>query len=303
MNVLVSGSSGLVGSALVSLLTSQGHAVSRLVRGSSQAREQTIFWDPENRQVETAAQEGFDAVVHLAGENIASGRWTEERKARIRNSRVLGTQCLAEALARLNRPPRIFASASAIGYYGSRGEELLDENSSSGSGFLAEVCRSWEAATAPAVDKGIRVALTRFGVVLSPQGGALAKMLFPFRMGVGGRVGNGRQYMSWIALDDAVGAIHHALITDVIQGPVNVVAPYPVSNLEFTKALGRAVGRPTIFPMPTPVVRLVFGKMADETLLASTRVEPARLKASGFAFRFPEVEGALRHMLGRPKPG
>ena len=300
MNILVSGSSGLVGSALVPFLTAQGHVVTRLVRGSAAAAEKTVAWDPENGRVDASSLEGFDAVVHLAGENIAAGRWSAERKARIRNSRVVGTRTLAEALARLNHPPQVLASASAIGYYGSRGDEVLREDSASGSGFLAEVAREWEAAAAPAVDKGIRVAFLRFGVILSTHGGALPRMLFPFRMGAGGKIGNGRQYMSWVALDDVVGATHHALANADLRGPVNVVAPNPVTNVEFTRALGRVLRRPTIFPLPAFAARLLLGEMADELLLASARVEPARLTATNYAFRFPELEAALRYLLGKP---
>jgi hypothetical protein len=237
--------------------------------------------------------------VHLAGENIAAGRWTVEKKARIRDSRVKGTKTLCEALAQLSQPPKVLVSASAIGYYGDRGAELLWENSALGTGFLAEVCQAWEEATRPAMEKGIRVVLLRIGVVLSPAGGALAKMLLPFKLGLGGIIGSGKQYMSWIALDDVVGTIDHVLITDTLQGPVNAVAPHPVTNSEFTKTLRRVLRRPTLFPMPAFAARLAFGEMADELLLASTRVEPKRLIATEYRFRYPELEDALRHLLGR----
>lgn len=295
MNVLVTGSTGLIGSALVSSLAAGGHRVTRLVR--SQAGEGSVRWDPEAAVLNAADLEGLEAVVHLAGENIAARRWTDEQKARIRDSRVKGTRLLCEALARLAQPPKTLICASAIGYYGDRGEEVLREESAPGTGFLPEVCREWEGAAEPARQKGMRVVHLRFGVVLSPAAGALGKMLFPFRMGAGGVIGSGGQYMSWIALDDAVGAIHHALGTGALEGPVNAVSPHPVTNREFTKALGRVLRRPTIFPMPAFAARIAFGEMADALLLASARVEPARLLATGYAFRYPELEGALRHLL------
>lgn len=299
MNVLVTGSTGLVGSALIPLLSSGGHRAIRLVRSQPRPGEDAVRWDPAAGTVETAGLEGLNAVVHLAGENIAAGRWTAEKKARIRDSRVKGTRLLCESLARLSQAPKVIVCASAIGYYGDRGEEILREESAPGTGFLAEVCREWEAAAEPAVKRGMRVAHLRFGVVLSPAGGALAKMLFPFRMGLGGVLGSGGQYMSWIAVDDAVGSIHHALVTETLKGPVNAVTPHPVTNREFTRTLGRVLGRPTLFPMPAFAARLAFGEMADELLLASTRVEPTRLLATRHAFRYPDLEAALRHLLGR----
>jgi uncharacterized protein (TIGR01777 family) len=256
-----------------------------------------IRWDPAAGTLETSALEGSEAVVHLAGESLAE-RWTAEKKTRIRDSRVRGTRLLSQALAQLAMPPKVLVSASAMGYYGNRGEEILTEESPSGSGFLAEVCRAWEAATEPALQKGIRVVHLRFGLVLSPAGGALGKMLPVFRMGVGGTVGSGRQYVSWIARDDAVGAIHHAIMTETLQGPANAVAPHPVTNQEFTKTLGKALGRPTMVPLPAFAARLMFGEMADELLLASTRVRPVKLQATGYGYRYPELEVALRHLLG-----
>ncbi len=224
--------------------------------------------------------------------------WTPAVKARIRDSRVNGTRLLCEALARLSNPPRVLVCASAIGYYGDRGDEVLDEASSPGSGFLPEVCQEWEAATEPARAAGIRVVNLRFGVILSPSGGALAKMLTPFKLGAGGRIGDGRQWMSWIALDDVIDAIAYALNTESLAGPANCVAPQPVTNLEFTKTLGRVLHRPTIFPMPAVAARIAFGEMADALLLASARVLPKELSAAGYPFRYPQLEGALRHMLG-----
>ena len=297
MKILVSGSSGLIGSALAPLLSARGHSITRLVRLDPQPGQ--VQWDPERGTIEAARLEGFDSVVHLAGQNIAAGRWTPEQKASIRVSRVKGTRILSEALAVLPAPPPILICASAIGYYGDRGDEVLHEESAAGSGFLPEVCRAWEAAAAPARKMGIRVINLRTGVVLSAAGGALAKMLPAFKTGLGGVIGSGRQYMSWIALDDVVGAIDHALSNTALDGPVNVVAPHPLTNREFTVTLGRVLSRRTLFPLPAFAVRLAFGKMADELLLASQRVEPAKLASSGYKFQFPELEGALRHVLGK----
>ncbi|MEZ6069610.1 MAG: TIGR01777 family oxidoreductase [Pirellulales bacterium] len=306
MRIAVTGSSGLVGSELVNFLTTGGHEVVRLVRGSGgtsnagAASHDRVVWDPTADRFDAAPLDGVDAVVHLAGESIASGRWTETQKRRIRESRVHGTRVLSEALAAMANPPRVYVGASAIGYYGDRGDESLDEDSPPGDLFLSGVCRDWEAASQPAADAGIRVALTRLGVVLSPKGGALSKMLTPFRLGAGGRVGDGRQYWSWVAIDDVIGALHHALMTDSLAGPVNVVAPHPVTNLEFTKTLGRVLRRPTVAPMPAFAARLLLGQMADELLLARARVEPQRLLESHYHFRHPNLEDALRHVLGRP---
>ena len=298
MQIAVSGSSGLIGSALVSVLTAGGHRVFRLVRGIAPGAD-SIRWDPGVGVRDVALAEGLDAGVHLAGENIGAGRWTARRKAEIRQSRIEGTRRLSESLARLARRPKALVSASAIGFYGDRGAEALNEDSPPGNDFLAQVCREWEKATAPAAKAGIRVVNLRFGVVLSPAGGALRKMLLPFRMGAGGRIGSGRQFMSWIALDDAVGAIRHALITESLAGPVNAVAPSPVTNTEFTRTLARVLRRPAIAPLPAFAARLAFGEMADALLLSSQRVLPTRLQASGYTFRFPDLEGALRHLLGR----
>jgi len=298
MHILVSGSSGLIGSALIPALAAEGHRATRLVRSMPVSRrEDRILWDPTASILDGPSLEGFDAVVHLAGENIAGGRWTIERKARIRDSRVNGTRLLAERLAELKQPPKVLISISAVGYYGDRGNETLTEASPPGSNFLAGVCREWEAATEPAAQRGIRVAVLRCGVVLSPAGGALAKMLFPFRMGVGGIVGSGKQYFSWICIDDVVRVILHALSADSLRGPINTVAPKPVTNAEFTRALGQALGRPTIVPMPAFAARMAFGEMADELLLASARAAPVKLLASGFVFRHAEIESALNHLL------
>jgi uncharacterized protein (TIGR01777 family) len=299
MRILVTGSTGLVGSALVLTLKAKGHQVVRLVRATPKDSASEVFWNPEQGTLKAEDLEGLDAVVHLAGESIAEGRWTDEKKTRIRESRIKGTTLLSETLAKLKRKPEVLVSASAVGFYGSRGDEILDEQSAPASDFLAEVCREWELATQLAAQVGIRVVNLRFGVILSREGGALPKMLFPFRMGVGGKLGSGQQYMSWIALDDAVGAIEQALADNTLRGAVNVVAPKAVTNYEFTKTLGRVLSRPTIFPVPAFAARLVFGEMADATLLSSQRVEPVRLNESGYIFKYPELEGALRHVLNK----
>jgi uncharacterized protein (TIGR01777 family) len=296
MRMLLTGSSGLIGQALVSSLTSKGHTVVRLTRSPASGRH--ILWNPDSGTVNTNDLEDFEAVVHLAGETIV-GRWTLEKKARILASRIKGTRLLSESLAHLRSRPIVFVSASAIGYYGDRGDKVLDEESSPGSLFLSEVAQAWEGATEPAAQVGIRVVNLRIGFVLSKAGGGLATMLLPFKLGIGGRVGNGRQYTSWIVVDDVVGAISHALLSDSLQGPVNAVSPHPVTNLEFSKTLGRVLGSPAIFPLPAFAARLILGEMANELLLASTRVNPSRLLASGYEFRFPDLAGALRHVLGK----
>lgn len=243
--------------------------------------------------------EGVEAVVHLAGENIGASRWTPERKAEIRRSRVEGTRRLCESLARLSHPPKVLVSASAIGFYGKREDEILREDSPPGRDFLAQVCVEWEAATKPASRAGVRVVPLRFGMILSPAGGALQKMLLPFKLGVGGRIGSGRQFMSWIAIDDAIGAIHHAICTESLQGPVNAVAPNPVTNAGFTQVLARVLSRPAIVSLPAFAARLAFGELADALMLSGARAIPARLQESGYPFRYPELEGALRHLLSQ----
>ncbi len=297
MKIAVSGATGLVGTALTPELESAGHTVIPMVRsgGGSGA----IAWSPKTGEIDAKALEGVDAVIHLAGENIAGGRWTEERKAAIRNSRVNGTSLIARTLAGLANPPKVLISASAIGYFGDRGDQVLTEESPPGDGFLADVCREWEASTAPAEEKGIRVAHLRFGIILSRKGGALAKMLLPFQLGAGGNLGNGRQYMSWITLADITGALRFVLDTDAVSGPVNTVAPAAVTNAEFTKTLGRVLGRPTIVPLPAFAARLLLGEMADALLLASTRVRPGVLEAAGYAFLHPGLEEGLRFELSR----
>lgn len=298
MKVAVTGASGLVGSALVPFLTAGGHEVVRLVRRAPRARDEAR-WDPAAGTIETAALEGVDAVVNLSGENIAAGRWTEARKAALRSSRVGPTRLLAETLTRLKGKRRVLVSASAIGYYGDRGDTWVTEEDGPADDFLGRLAIEWEGAAAPAAGAGIRVVHLRTGLVLTPAGGALGKMLLPFKAGLGGVLGSGAQYMSWIALDDLLGAIHHALDRDEISGALNAVAPEPVTNRVFTKTLGRVLGRPTIAPAPAFALRLALGEMADATLLSSTRVKPERLLATGYRFRFPELEDALRHLLGK----
>jgi len=297
MRILVSGASGLIGSALAPFLRSERHEIVPLARSSS-AGQPAVAWDPGAGRIDADALEGFDAVVHLAGENIV-GRWTAKKKAAIRNSRVRGTRMLAQALASRVRKPAVLLCASAIGYYGHRGDEVVREGSGPGSDFLADVCRDWEAAADPARQAGIRTVHLRFGMVLSASGGALAKMVPAFRLGLGGVLGSGRQYMSWVDLDDVLGAIRQGLTTVSVAGPVNVVAPHPVTNAEFTKTLGRALKRPTPFPVPAFAARMLFGELADALLFSSTRVEPAKLLQAGYRFRYPELEASLRHLLNR----
>lgn len=299
LRVAVTGASGLIGRVLVPFLTTGGHHVVPMVRGRAKGRG--VRWDYEAGRMDLPALEGLDAVVHLAGENIGA-RWTRERRRRILESRVIGTRFLAEALARLRQPPHVLVSASAVGIYGNRGDEQLTEASPVQGGpedFLTEIGRDWEAATEPARAAGIRTLTPRFGVVLTPNGGALGRMLPAFRWGLGGPLGSGRQWMSWIAIDDLVGAIYHALMTDSLDGAINLTSPHPVTGREFAAALGRVLQRPTPLPVPAPALRLVFGEMADVALLSSARVLPARLQESGYDFRYPELDGALRFLLGR----
>ncbi|MEK6279603.1 MAG: TIGR01777 family oxidoreductase [Acidobacteriota bacterium] len=294
----MSGSHGLVGTALIKALEGGGHDIFRLVRHYPGSASE-IEWSPDRYSIALSMIEGFDAVVHLAGESIAEGRWNDEKKKRIRESRVKGTRLLGDALANLTQRPKVMISASAIGYYGNRGDETLTESSAPGDDFLAEVCVEWEKATDLAREKGIRTVNARFGIILDKEGGALKKMLPPFKMGIGGRIGDGKQWMSWIALDDAVGALKFALTNDALQGPVNFVAPNPVRNAEFTKTLGRVISRPTLFPIPAFGLRFAFGEMADALLLSSQRVEPQRLKGGGYEFRYREVDSALADILAK----
>jgi hypothetical protein len=298
MKILVTGSSGLIGSALVPALEADGHDVMRLVRRPPR-NDAEVAWSPADGEIGADGLEGLDAAVHLAGENIASARWSEAKKARIRDSRVQGTRLLAETLGALDAPPKTLVSASAIGTYGDRGDQVLTEEAQPGDNFLAQVCQDWEAAAAPAAEAGIRVVNPRIGIVLSPDGGVLGRMLTPFRLGLGGHIGRGRQYMRWIALDDLIGVIRTALSDEALEGPVNAVAPNPVTNHQFAKALGRVLRRPAILHVPAFVLRIALGQMADELLLASARVAPSRLIECGFSFQYAELEAALRHLLGK----
>ncbi len=296
MKVLITGFTGLLGARLVQALQGSGHEVLGLSRRAEHKTIRTVAWEPTTGQLDATALEGLDAVVHLAGETIV-GRWTAAKKARILNSREQGTRLLCEKLAQLKQPPRVLVSASAIGYYGNRGAEILREENTPGAGFLADTCVRWETAAKPAVQRGIRVVHPRIGIVLSTEGGALAKMLLPFKLGVGGIVGSGEQYWSWISLDDVIRGLQFALATETLRGPVNFVAPHAVTNREFTKILGRVLKRPTIFPLPAFAARLALGEMAEALLLSSARVAPAQLVTQGYSFKHAELEGALTAML------
>lgn len=303
----MSGSSGLVGTALIAHLEREGHRVVRLVRPHSQSRpsgapstssnDSEATWDPDSGSIDASRLQNIDAVVNLAGASIARWPWTSAHKRRVLESRVRSTSLLARTVASLPLKPRVFLSASGVGYYGDRGDELLPETAVGGLGFLAEVCRAWETAAAPAADAGIRLTILRIGMVLSSTGGALPVMARPFRFGLGGVLGNGRQYMGWIAIEDLVRAIVHAIDHEDLSGPVNAVSPSPITNAEFTAALGRVLHRPTPFPVPAFALRALLGEMANELLLASQRAEPARLQASGFSYRHPNLEEALRAAL------
>lgn len=296
MRILVSGSTGLVGRALVPHLEQADHEVTRLVRPETAEAAGGILWEPSQDELDQARLEGFDAVVHLAGETI-NQRWTEGTKQRIRESRVQGTRLLAGSLAELDDPPEVLISASAAHYYGDRGDTWLEEDAEAGDLFLSEVCRQWEEASRPATENGIRVVNTRTGVVLSDEGGALPRMLPPFKFGVGGHLGSGDQYMPWVTRDDVVRIVEHLLETKEIAGPVNVSTPEPVTNRTFTETLGSVLGRPTVFWVPGFAVRLLFGQMGEELLLASVRMRPDKLEESGYTWRYPELEPALEHVL------
>ncbi|MDA1190347.1 MAG: TIGR01777 family oxidoreductase [Candidatus Poribacteria bacterium] len=297
LTIGITGSSGLVGTRLTALLTERGHAVRRFVRREPRGADE-VRWNPSGGELASSALDGLHAVVNLAGENIGGGAWTKERKAAILNSRVDGTRLLAETVAVMDNPPKTFVSASALGYYGSRGDERLTEESSNGDDFLADVCRQWEAATQSAESSGkTRVVRLRLGLVMAAKGGMLDKMLTPFKMGVGGQLGDGRHWMSWIDADDLARAILYVIEDDSLSGAVNVVSPNPVTNAEFTKALGKVLNRPTLLPVPVFALKVMFGQMS-EMIMASQRVEPTKLVASGFTFEYSGIEAALRHVLG-----
>ncbi len=296
--VAIAGASGMLGQALGRFLKGQGYEVVRFVRRAAR-EEGEIAWHPERGELDPAAFEGVDAVVNLAGANVGERRWTKARREEIRASRVDSTRTIVKAMERAGRKPKVFVCASATGFYSERGDEELTENAPGGVGFLAEVCRAWETEALAAERFGVRTACVRFGVVLTPDGGALAKLLPLFRLGLGGKMGSGRQWMSWVALDDAVGAIEHTMRARACRGPVNVVAPEPVTNAEFTAALARVLRRPAVCAVPTWALRAVLGEMADETILASLRAVPEKLPGTGFEFRHPTLRGALERMLGR----
>jgi len=293
MNILIGGASGFVGRALVDHLETAGLQVTRLSRRGQSENLRIIPWNPATGKLTLPADTHFDAVIHLGGANIAAGRWTKRRKQELRDSRVLSTDLLARAIAKLPSPPKVFACASAIGIYGNRGDEILNEESTFANDFLGQLALDWEGACKPAKAAGIRTVHLRFGLILDPRGGALAKMLIPFKLGLGGRVGNGRQFMSWISLRDTVRAIAFCLSEDRLSGPVNIVAPNPVTNREFTRALGRAIHRPAVLPLPAFAARVLFGEMADATLLASARVLPDKLLRSGFSFDHTTVSACF----------
>ncbi|MGB0036097.1 MAG: TIGR01777 family oxidoreductase [Candidatus Acidiferrales bacterium] len=297
MKILISGATGLVGSALAAALRRDGHTVARLVRTSGAPVTGDIRWDPATGTVDISAMEGADVVLHLSGASIAEGRWTPERKKILRTSRVDSTRVLVDALARLKQKPRTFLCASATGYYGSRGDEILTEASGAGSDFLGKLSSEWEAGASRAESSGIRTVILRFGVILSAEGGALPRMVTPFKLGAGGRLGSGTQWMSWIALEDVIGIIRFAMENAQMRGPANVVAPNPVQNAEFTRILAKVLRRPAIFPAPAFMLRLMLGEMADALLLVSQRVRPEKLLAAGYRFQFASLEPALRAIL------
>lgn len=298
LKVAITGATGLIGRALVPFLTTGGHEVTRLVRRRDALAPGDTYWNPERGEIDAAALDGVDAVINLAGETL-SERWTPAHKRAIRDSRVKGTALLARTLAGLPNPPKVFISVSAVGYYGDGGDRILDESSPAGTDFLATVARDWEAAAEPAAQRGIRVVHPRMGVVLAAHGGILERLLPPFKLGMGGKLGSGAQWMSWIALDDLIGALHFLLFTPSLSGPVNVTSPNPVTNAGLAKTLGHVLGRPAIAAVPSLVLKLTFGEMADTMLLAGQRVLPRKLEAAGFEFRHPKLEEALRWELGK----
>lgn len=299
--IAITGATGLVGSRLTSFLRAGGHTVKRIVRKATGAADE-IVWNPSEGRIDASALEGFDAVIHMAGASIAGGRWSKKRMQLIRSSRIEGTSLLAQTLASLDRPPAVLVSTSAVGYYGLRGDERLTEASSNGEGFLADVCREWEAAAEPAEKAGIRVVHPRFGVVVAGEGGMIGQLLLPFKLGMGGRIGSGEQYLSWIAIDDLLSVLLESIMNDDLEGPVNAVAPSIITNQEFTDAMGSVLHRPTIVPVPVMAAKAAFGQMADELLLASQRAEPARLNSVDFHFSYPTIDDALKHELS-PEPG
>lgn len=299
LRILISGASGLIGQTLTAFLSTGGHEVLRLVRRMPDATQNEIFWNPKAGILDLDAAGPIDAVIHLSGENIGEGRWNTEKKQRIISSRIDSTRLIAETIAGMETPPSVFLCASAIGYYGHRGNAIVDESDGPGTDFISDVCRKWEAAAIAATAAGIRTAFLRIGIVLSPRGGALEKLLPPFQMGIGGKIGDGNQFMSWIGIDDAIAAIYHVLHEGAISGPVNLVAPNPVTNTEFTRILAKVLSRPAYFKVPAIAIESVFGEMGRETILSSTHVRPSVLSETGYRFRHPRLESALHHLLGR----
>lgn len=295
MNVLITGSSGLIGTALIDELTSKGHTVHRMVR--NQSTDVPFSWNPVEGKINFDESTKIDAVVHLAGANIGDGRWNEARKKAILESRELGTHVLSSTLAKLNKKPKVFISGSAVGFYGNSGDEIVDESSKAGSDFLAQVCQKWEKATKPASDAGIRTVNIRTGIVLSSRGGALKRMLLPFKMGLGGIIGNGKQYMSWVSINDVSNMIQFIIETESISGPVNLVSNKPVTNYEFTRSLGKVLRRPTFFRIPAFLMKMIFGEMGDAVLLSSTRTVPKKLNEAGYIFVHEHLEKALNDIL------
>lgn len=299
LNILISGASGLIGSALIPFLTTGGHNVTRLIRDKNLTNRNSRFWDPLHGVLDLRKTDHFDAVIHLAGENIGKGRWTAEKKKIITDSRIKSTQLIAKTICQLKKKPSVFIVASAIGFYGDRGEILLTEDDKPGNGFLSDLCSNWENTASDAVARQIRTAFMRIGVVLTPEGGALKRLLLPVKLGAGGKFSSGRQYMSWISIDDVIGSIHHILMNDNIYGPINLVSPNPVRNETFIKVLGKILMRPTFLPMPAWGINLLFGEMGREILLSSTKVIPKKLLESGYKFRYPDLEKTFNHLLGR----
>ena len=303
MKVLISGAGGLVGTAIADALRMDGHTVGQFVRPGGTARAGDVRWDPASGTVDLAAMEGADTVICLSGASVGEGRWTAERKNVLRSSRVDLTRVLVDSLGRLKKKPRVFVAASAIGYYGNRGDEILTEASTAGNDFIAQLARDWETETIRAEAVGIRTVILRFAVILSAKGGALARMVLPFKLGAGGRLGSGQQWMSWVGLEDVVEIARAAISREQMRGPVNVAAPGPVQNVEFTRVLARVLHRPAIFPAPAFALRIALGEMADALLLASQRVIPEKLRAAGYKFRYENLEGALREILGGKHAG
>lgn len=298
MKIAITGSTGLVGNSLVTFLEKKGHEIYRLVRNKKNLSQNHIFWNPEKNEIEKEKLEGLDVVIHLAGDSVASGRWTAAKKKSIRDSRVIGTQFLAQTISLLKKPPHTILSASAIGFYGNRGDEILTEESEPGSGFLTEVCLEWEKAWDAVLDKKIRLCFLRIGMVLDKTGGALGKMLLPFKLGLGGVAGSGQQFMSWIALSDLIGAIDFLMRDKKLSGPFNMVCTMPVTNREFTKTMGKVLNRPTFFALPEFVIKTVFGEMGEQLLLTSAHVIPKRLMEAGFVFEYSNLEKCLKALLG-----